>query len=380
MVHEVTTDSARLFTLRRHYLIEPARSKRAVDVIDCILGLNAQGALNYQLSLWSRVEGLHRGFIKRALSEERTLVKSWLMRNTVHIVTSRSFPQMRVALRESLIGEWNRWTVKTGSKEDQRSWEGHYPEVLEALAEVPLTANEILSELGWSREDGKTILHRVIREMSLQGLLCHASSSGPWYHDTEHAFSLVDTWLPGADMDEIEKDEAKRRLALGYLRGFGPASIRDFAYWTGMRVRDGELFFKLIEDSIEEIRIIGQRANCYVLKEDLNDLLDHDDIPVTARLLPQFDSLIMGHKDKERFIDPSSRSKIFLPRADVAATILLDGLVKGVWKMKRGRKRWNLELNAFEEISEEGRSRIEGEVDRLRKFTDFEIESKWEEG
>jgi hypothetical protein len=379
-VNEVTSDSARLFTLRRHHLIEPARPELAVDVIDDILGLNAQGALNYQLSLWSRVEGLDRGFVRRALTEEKTLVRSWLMRDTVHIVPSRSFPNMRAALMESLMGEWNRWTVKTGSKEALKSWEEHYPEVLEALAEGPLTANEILAELEWSREDGKRILHRVIREMSLQGLLCHASSSGQWHHDTEHTFSRVDKWLPGADIDETDRDEAKKRLVVGYLRGFGPASISDFSYWTGMRVRDGGYFFKLIEDSIEEIHITGQRASCYLLKEDLSDLLDSDDIPATARLLPQFDSLIMGHKDKERFIDPSSRSKIFLPRADVAATILLDGLVKGVWKMKREKKKWNLELRTFENIPEEDRSKIESEVDRLRKFTNFTVESKWEEG
>ena len=379
-MYEVTSDSARLFTLRRHHLIEPAKPEQAVDVIDDILGLNAQGALNYQLSLWSRVEGLDRGFIRRALTEEKTLVRSWLMRNTVHIVPSRSFPLVRAALRESLMGEWNRWTVKTGSKEDPKSWEKHYPDVLESLAEGPLTANEILAELEWSREKGKRILHRVIREMSLKGLLCHASPSGPWYHDTEHTFSRVDKWLPGVDIDEVDRDEAKRRLVVGYLRGFGPASIRDFSYWTGMRVRDGGDFFKLVEGSIEEIRITGQRASCYVLAEDLSDLLDNDDIPSIARLLPQFDSLIMGHKDKERFIDPSSKSKIFLPRADVAATILLDGLVKGVWKMKREKKKWNLTIRAFEKLSEEDRSRVEGEVERLRKFTDFQIESKWEIG
>jgi hypothetical protein len=379
-VYEVTYDSARLFTLRRHHLIKPVKPEQAVNVIDGILGLNAQGALNYQLSLWSRVEGMDRGFIKRALTEEKTLVRSWLMRNTVHIVSSRSFPLMRTALRESLVGEWNRWTVKTGSKEDPKSWEKHYPEVLEALAQGQLTANEMLAELEWSREKGKRILHRVIREMSLKGLLCHASSSGPWYHDTEHSFSRVDKWLPDVDIDEIDRDEAKKRLVIGYLRGFGPASIRDFSYWTGMRVRDGGDFFKLIEDSIEEIRITGQKASCYMLTEDLNDLLDSDNIPSVARLLPQFDSLIMGHKDKERFIDPSSKSKIFLPRGDVAATILLDGLVKGVWKMKREKKKWNLKIRAFEKLSEEDRSRVEGEVERLCKFTDFKIESKWEIG
>jgi len=99
-------------------------------------------------------------------------------------------------------------------------------------------------------------------------------------------------------------------------------------------------------------------------------------IPPHARLLPQFDALIMGHKDKTRFIDPSVKSKVFLPRADVAATILLDGMVTGVWRMRKDRKNWRLELSLFKNLDEEEEETVEAEIERLRIFTGFEIEAR----
>ncbi|MCW3979413.1 MAG: winged helix DNA-binding domain-containing protein, partial [Candidatus Bathyarchaeota archaeon] len=83
---EVAPETAAHFTLLRHHLLQRAPREKAIEVVSDILGLNAQGALNYQISLWNRVADLDREFIPQALHEDRSLVRSWLMRDTVHIV------------------------------------------------------------------------------------------------------------------------------------------------------------------------------------------------------------------------------------------------------------------------------------------------------
>ena len=372
---EIDPEAASFFTLDRQHLIERAPASKAIDVVDDILGLNAQGALNYQLSLWNRVSDLDRGFIPNSLFEDRSLVRTWLMRDTVHIVPAHRLPRLRSALRESLLREWNRWTVKTGAKEDPSSWEPRYAKVLRALEGEPLTVNQILSVLGWSWKDAKRDLNRLVREMSLRGLLCHATSSGPWYHDTEHSFARLDMWLPGSESSMPELD-AKAELALRYLKGFGPASLNDFAYWTGMRVGDARPIFESLSESIVEVEITGQKRKAYILEEDASNLQGLGGIPPHARLLPQFDALTLGHKDKTRFIDPSVKSKIFRPRANVAATILLYGMIAGVWKMRKERKNWRLELSPFRNLDEEEEETVEAEIERLRIFTRFEIEAR----
>jgi hypothetical protein len=95
--------------------------------------------------------------------------------------------------------------------------------------------------------------------------------------------------------------------------------------------------------------------------------------------LPEFDALIMGHRDKTRFLDPTVKSSVFLPLADVAATIMIDSKVDGVWKMRKKGKKWELELSPFKDFSDEEKELVRGEVEGLRRFTGFDIEEAWVE-
>ncbi len=370
---EIDPETAARFTLERQHLLERAPPDHAVAVVDDIMGLNAQGALNFQLSLWNRVSELSHDFLPQALFEERSLVRSWLMRDTVHIIPASRLELYRAALKRPLMNEWNRWTIKTGKKESPEEWEPLYPLVLERLEKRPLTMNELLEEMDWSGQDDKRTLSRLVREMSHQGLLCHAASSGPWYHNTEHAFTRVDRWLPSSGEVPPEEREALTELVRRYLRSYGPATVSDFSYWSGLRVRDAQPVFEAIADSTEEISITGQRRKCLVLNEDINLLCSSHDLPPHVRLLPQFDALIMGHKDKTRFMRSDAKKSIFLPRAGVAATILLDGRVEGVWKMRKKKNLWALELSPFRDLSKEEDEALGKEIEELRRFTGFKI-------
>ena len=369
---EVQSSQATFFTLRRHHLLKPSHNHDALKVIDDVLGLNAQGALNYQLSLCARVRDLNSTFIRESL-DRRALVRTWMMRNTVHIVSSDLFPIVQTALRESFVEEWNRWTVRTGSKASPSAWECYYPDVLKALEDGPLTTSQLSERLNVSEEDTWRIVHRVVREMSLKALVCHASSLGTWHHETEHTYARVDRWLP--DFRPMKEEEAKRELILRYLKTYGPASMQDFSHWSGMKMKNAKPIFDSLKPYLGEVRISGQRQSLLALKEDVEEIAETEPVPV-VRLLPQFDALIMGHKDKTRFLDPEHRAKIFLPAAEVAAVMLVDGRVQGVWKMRKGGKAWSLEVSPFKQLTEEHENRLEDEIQRIRGFTGFEIERK----
>jgi len=349
---EVSLRNASLFTLSRHHLLERATRSQALDVVDEILGLNAQGAINVQMSLWNRVEDLDTSFISQALYADRTLVKTWVMRDTVHVIPTMRLPIYRRALEHSLMMEWNRWTVRTGTKESATSWEPLYSEVLDALEDSPWTIRQLQDAMGWSGIESRRLLSRLVREMSLRGLICHAISSGPWHHATGYTFARVDKWLPNVNLDSVSEEEALRSLARRYLAAYGPASIRDCAYWTGMRMREARPIFDSMSDSLVEVVVPEHRGTLLIHEDDASDLLDAAERPVYARLLPQFDALIMGH-------------------------MLVDGRVQGVWTLRRGKKLWRLELSPFNKLSEEDVEGVEAEVERLQKFTSFETELRW---
>ena len=360
------------FTLSHHHLLEQLPNHSALKAIDDILGLNAQGALNYQLSLCARVRDLNPFFIRESL-DRRALIRTWMMRNTVHIVSSYLFSVIEAALRENLVEEWNRWTVRTGSKASPSAWECYYPDVLTALEDGPLTMNQLLMRLNIGENDARRIFHRVIREMSLKTLVCHASSIGPWHHETEHTYARIDKWLP--DYKPLDEREAVRDLILRYLKGYGPASMQDFSYWSGMKMRDAKPIFASLKPYLSEINVLGQPHPLLALKEDIGEIAETEPVTV-VRLLPKFDSLMMGHRDKTRFLNTEYKARIFLPAAEVAAVILVDGRVQGVWRMSKGKKSWSLEINLFKRLSEEAENLLEEEIQKIRGFTGFDIDRK----
>ena len=369
---EVSLEQAAYFTLSRHHLVERAPRERAVEVVGDIMGLNAQGALNYQLSLWNRVEDLEPSIITQAMNEGRSLVRSWFMRDTVHIIPSVDYTLFRCGLEESLMREWNRWTVRTGRKESSGSWEPLYPQVLKVLDGEALTINQLLERGGWEGEEAKPNLNRLVREMSLIGLICNAAPMGPWYHNTEHRFARVDQWIPEVDLRPVSPTDAISELVMRYLRGYGPASVTDFSYWTGARVKEVKPVFERISERLTEVSIEGQIGLYYISVDDERALEDIQ-LESFTRLLPQFDALIMGHRDKKRFIDPTDRGDIFLPRGGIAATVLVNGRVKGTWKINKVRKGWELSLQPSHVLSSEEVEMIEGEIEQMREFTGFEI-------
>jgi len=276
----------------------------------------------------------------------------------------------RAALSDSLVSEWDRWTVKTGSKESPGSWEKHYAGVLEALKGGPLSMSEMLDEVEMGRDE-KRLLHRVVREMSLKGLVCNAAPRGPWYHDAEHTYADASRWAPC--IERHDPGEAKEALLLRYLHGYGPASAQDFAHWTGMKAADAKQVLQGAKPVLAEVSAAGQRGKLYTLKEDLPELEAAEPEP-SLRLLPKFDALIMGHRDKTRLMNGEARKHVFLPTAEVAATVLLDGRVEGVWSIKRSGSKWNLDVQLFKRLDGEAEELLQAELDTMRAFTGFEID------
>jgi hypothetical protein len=276
----------------------------------------------------------------------------------------------RPALRESLVHEWNRWTVRTGSKESPDSWKVHYKQVLAALEDGPLSLSELLDRHSPASGSPRRVLSRVVREMSLKGLVCNGEPRGPWYHDTEQTYADVKRWVPS--MTEVEEKGAQEALMMDYLRGYGPAREQDYAYWAGLKVSAARKVLKRIEPELATVEAAGQKGRLYLPSDNLSDLEQTAAVPM-ARLLPKFDALIMGHREKARFMDEPTRKRVFLPTAEVSATVLVDGRVEGVWNLKKYGEAWSLGIELFKELDEEHLDLLYREIQIIKEFTGFEI-------
>lgn len=371
-MQSIVFEEANWLNLMKHYLVRNAENRDLLKVVHDICGLNAQGALTVNLSLWNRIESFDRRSLEDALYESRTLVKTWCMRGTVHIIPSIDLPIYIQALRENLMIHWQRFLrrkQKTLSKIERSKIKDR---ILKLLSEQTLTRREICEFLDMKSSEGKILVSRLLRELSYEGMVCHAKPIGPWYHFREYRFARIDYWLPDLCLESISPEEAKRKLLTWYLSSYGPASIQDFAYWTGFTVKEAKHILDSLEDGIVQVRINGLKGEFWLFERDFKLLEEKFSSYFSIHLLPPFDPLIMGYKDKTRILNPIYKRMVLLPLGDIAATILMNGRVIGTWKYRKGKKTPKFEVKLFKKLDNDEVELIKSEIDRMSRFLEVE--------
>ena len=370
---DASTDEIAGFTLKRHHLLARDNNSNLLIAISHICGLNTQSARAAYISLWSRIKNFTRKQYEDALYRNRRLIRTWLMRGTVHTVPAGEYPTYRKALESSLLARRERGErelEKMGLELAPKARFELEEKIAELLAHDSLTVNELLEKaepiLEPVPEKGRRwrVIHAV-RSLSNRGIVCHAEHTGPWYHFTENRFTTVQRWVSGKWSNTLDAGEARARLALKYFSGYGPATLADFIYWSGLKSGDARRAFEAIKHKLIGLKVEGTPN--WLLAQDghiLEGIKKSTDYPV--RFLPEFDSLIMGHKDKTRILADEHRAKVFLKLADVAPVFIVNGRVAGTWKHKMTDKYF--ELEPFEPLSRKEKKEVDKEFARLREF------------
>ncbi|HEX9066034.1 MAG TPA: winged helix DNA-binding domain-containing protein [Streptosporangiaceae bacterium] len=213
----------------------PARS--ALEVVRRLLAVQGQDQRGARLAVRARSAGLTAADVDRALTDDRSLLITWLNRGTLHLVTSEDYwwlqalttPQVTTAVRRRLAEEGV-------PPADAETAVGVIDTALGA--DGPLTRDQLAERVAAAgvRTHGQAMPH-ILYEASLRGLIIRGPMAG-----RQHAFVRVADWLgPPPDRflpERFDRDAALAELARRFLAGHGPASDRDLAKWAGLPLRD----------------------------------------------------------------------------------------------------------------------------------------------
>jgi winged helix DNA-binding protein len=351
------------FRLRRHHLLE-RRDPDLVAVCADICGVQAQVMSSAQLALWARVPNVTRAAIQAALWEKRSLVKTSCMRQTLHLLAADDFPAFITAERDSRMAAILRIMARFGIAPNEVDPMNNA--VLDALADGPLTLRQLAATIKpklnkklrtWMGE-----MWNGFRPAIAEGLICYGPSRG-----AEATLVRVDQWLPKQKQISVKK--AQTTLLHRYLRAYGPATLQDFSRWSGIPMsRVKELRELLREDEIVQFDIDDSRH--LLLAKDYEELIDSDPGGLSVRLLPGFDSYLLGHAIKDHLVEPANYKQVYRNQGWISAVILVDGKVAGVWSYSGSRGRTAVDIRPFKKLSATVREKIEEEAASLAKFMD----------
>ncbi len=371
---QLTWPGVLAWRLRRQCLDRRASRDEALGVIAKICGLHAQVMSSAELTLWARVEDLEPGMVGEALWEHRSLVKTWAMRGTLHLLPADELPT---------------WVAAQGvlkPRHHAKSWQKYYgltyeeaeamlAAITEALDGRMLTREELAQEVGrimGSEEIGGKLhdgFGALLKPSAIRGDLLFAPSVG-----RNVRFARPDQWLSG--WEPAETEVAAREVVRRYLAAYGPATREEFARWFGMTspAQAGRLIEGLGEE-VASVEIEGSRA--WILAEHLPEVEVAEPSGV-VRLLPAFDHYVVAApRDREAVLPEALKSRVYRAQGWLSPVLLVDGRMEGLWRHERKGDRLIVEIEPFAEQPEWVRRATEEEGERLARFLGGELEFRW---
>lgn len=349
--------------LARHHLLQRAGRQDFLTVVSDICCLQAQVMSSAELALWARVDGLAADDVENALWRERSLVKSWAMRGTLHLVTAADFPLYVAALsprrpyrRQSWLKYFN---VTLDEMEAMIAGIGH------ALGEQGLTREQVADAV--VGQMGKPHLRPLMVESwggplkpaAYQGHLCFGPSQGQ-----KVTFVRPAHWL--GNWQVIEPAEAQQEIVRRYLAAYGPATADDFRRWFGSASSEAKKLLRSLGDEIVTVEVEGQPA--WALTASLQQL---DPLPTSpiVRLLPAFDPYTFTlYRQPGVLLSEANWPRVSRPQGWISPVVLLDGRIEGVWDYKKQRTATQVTVEMFAPVDETVQSAIELEAGRLGEF------------
>lgn len=321
----------------------PARDP--VAVVRRLLAVQGQDPRGARLAIRARTSGLSAADVDRALSEDRSLLITWLNRGTLHLVCSEDYPWLFALITPRLLAGNARRLAQEGVSPPAA--DRGVGVIERSLAEEgPLTRLQLRERIATAgvRTEGQALVH-LLMLASLRGLTVRGPMVG-----RDHAYVLVKNWLEPSP--PIDRDRALAELARRYLVGHGPADERDLAKWAGMGLRDARAG-------------LGAIASELSIRED--GLVDLAKRPPSAelpppRLLGSFDPLLHGWTSREAVL--GSHQGIVTVNGLFRPFALVRGRAVATWSLSAGE----ISLKPFGRLGSREQAALDREAEDVVRY------------
>jgi hypothetical protein len=339
-----------------------ARFERPEHVVGWLGAVQAQDYAAAKWALAQRVPGLTNAAIDQAFASG-DILRTHVMRPTWHFVTPSDIRWMLelTAPRVNVASAYYYHRLELDETVFARS-EAVLEKALQDGGQLTRSElGETLQGAGIDTQDRMRLTYIVMRA-ELDAVIC----SGP-RRGKQFTYALLEERVPQARI--LDHDEGLAELTQRYFTGHGPATIRDFAWWSGLTVADASLGVEMAATHLIREAIDGQT---YWLAEHKTDIAAPSP---TVHLLPNYDEYIIGYQDRSAAFDAGD-TKMKNPRDNVVFnhTILINGKVSGTWKRNISKGKVMLAVDPFVTLSVAEEKGLDAAVQRYGEFHGMPVE------
>lgn len=353
------------------------------DVVDRLLALHATDAPSVYLSVLARVPGLVLDDVRDAVFRRRTLVKVLAMRRTMFVVRREAVPVVHAAaalavarrLRARLLKELATLPTDPPVGDAATFLAAVEEQVHAALAEhgpldgaslsraAPLLRTAFLPTTAKTWDVRRTMTSQLTALLSAEGAVVRGEPRGSW-SSNRHVWYPVEDWFPGG-IPELDEPAARAALARSWLEVFGPATIKDLAWWTGWNQRDTRAALARLDVVDVEVETgspddPAPQPGVMLAGTDLPGVAESR-LEGSVALLPSLDPTTMGWAARDWYLGPH-KAAIFDTIGNAGATVWWEGRIVGAWAVRPGGEP---AFRLLEDVGSDAERAVAAEAERI---------------
>jgi winged helix DNA-binding protein len=355
----LTDDQVRRLRTAAQLLHRPRR-RSPLDLVRHLTGVQAQVLSAAGLALRARTEGLTAEQVDRARLVDRSIVLTWAMRGTLHLIAAEDYGWLQPLVIEPRIANAHRRLKEEGVSADQPA------KAVRLIArmldrEGPLIRSEIAVRLRRQgvRTEGQAIAH-LVWLAAAEGVICYGPD-----RDGEQCFVLVRDWL--VKQKPVEREVSLAELAVRYLTAHAPATPADMAFWSGLRLTDAKRAWNAIQDRL--VGVETDRGTRWALRSH-----ERPAPPGLVRLLPAFDEYLLGWRERDIVASAEHWSRVNRGGGWLHPVVVHDGRLVAMWRMERGSKTLTIEIKPFSRLTLAVTRGVATEADDIAAFLNSAVD------
>jgi hypothetical protein len=312
------------------------------------------------LALRARGSGFSAPDVDSARIEERSIVHTWVMRGTLHLIASDDVVWLLPLMKPANHADAHRALKHLGI-------ESHASKALRVVDEVlgeegPSTRAELAAHLRRRGipAKGQAVMH-LVRLAAIEGIACPGPERG-----SEQTFVLLRDWV--GPVRPLDRERGLAELARRYVGAYGPAEPRDLASWARLSLADARAGWQAIAGELIEVDMNGSRM------WTLRRVRLGRSTQRLVRLLPNFDTYLLGYRGRGVTVDDKYAHKVLPGGGWLHPTVIVDGRVMGTWKAERRRGSVAVIIEPFTRLEPQVRQALSAEAADVGRFLGMSAE------
>jgi len=355
--------------IRLFRLIKNGLLKTFDNITQCtesLCGIQSQQLTSSYISLFNRVKDLDLNQIKVQLEQERSIIRIWGIRHTLHLYSTKDWPIISAAVSDQK--SWFEKKIKN-VRNDNEIYKSSYNRIIRLVKNKGIISKEDIQECFPDKKSFDFFISPwggILIGLSSAGIICSIQSSNKKRYFAERNF-----WLPNLKWRDISSEEANENIFERYLSAYGPAGIEDFAFWKNIPLGLARNIYDRLKKKVMIVKCEGK--DLMMLSDEYDDFenftVDHNSV----LLLYRFDPLLLAYKDKSLLIDACDYKKIWRIAGIIEGSILINGFIVGSWKFVRKQKRIIFNVCLFKKIDNSQKLKIKEQLDKISIFLGYSI-------